>query len=130
MKNGIVAGVIAGLIAGIVGVLYSFANLGLTLAALNDPWWLMQIGVNIVWGAIFGFMYQMFHDSIPGKGVAKGVAFAFLLWLVHAIYPLTFIMIFWPQVPEVTAYGTTMAVGGFIVRVIAYGISIGYLFKK
>ena len=39
-------------------------------------------------------------------------------------------MAFWAQVPELTAFGTTMAVGGFIVRVIAYGIAIGYLFKK
>jgi hypothetical protein len=130
LKNGIVAGVIAGIIAGIVGVLYSFVYLGLPLAALNDPWWAIQIGINTIWGGLFGFMYQRFHDLIPGKGVVKGVAFGFILWLVHAIYPATFIMAFWAQVPELTAFGTTMALGGFIVRVIAYGISIGFLFKK
>jgi hypothetical protein len=130
LKNGIVAGVTAGLIAGIVGVIYSLVSLGLPLAALSDPWWLKQIGLNVMWGGIFGFMYQRFHDLIPGKGVVKGVVFSCLLWLVHAIYPATFIMAFWPQVPEITGFGTTMVVGGFIIRVLAYGISIGYLYKK
>ena len=72
----------------------------------------------------------MFHDSIPGKGVVKGVVFGFMLWLVHAIYPLTFITAFYSEVPEIVTYGNGMAVGGFIVRVIAYGIAIGYFYKK
>ena len=130
MKNGIVAGAVAGIIAGIVGVTYIITMYGYWPIDLSNPWWLMQIGINIVWGAIFGFMYQMFHDSIPGKGVVKGVVFGFLIWLVHAIYPFTFVMIFWAEDPSVTTFGNSMVVGGFIVRVIAYGIAIGYLFKK
>jgi hypothetical protein len=131
MKNGISAGAIAGIIAGIVGVLWSTASvmIGFSQADPSTPsyWWINQIIFNLIWGAIFGFMYQRFYDSVPGKGLAKGVCYAGLLWLVHAVYVSSFLLAI---VPVLSGFAIVWLVGGFIVRVIGYGIPIGFLYKK
>jgi hypothetical protein len=72
-------------------------------------------------------MFQRFYDLIPGSGLSKGVTFAALLWLVHAVYVSTFL---YSLVPVLSGFATTWLVGGFVVRIIGYGIPIGFLYKK
>ena len=129
MKSGLSAGAVAGIIAGIVGVIY----VSITIAAGLEPpraqwyWIISQIVFNLIWGAIFGVLYQRFHDAIPSKGVVKGFYFGLLIWLIHGLYVSTFLL---SMVPVLNAFATSWAIGGFIVRAIAYGPVLGAIYKK
>ncbi|WP_455279133.1 hypothetical protein [[Eubacterium] cellulosolvens] len=131
MKSGLTAGAIAGIIAGIVGVIWITGSIaiGLSQADPSAPsyWWVNQIVFNLIWGAIFGVIYQRFYDLVPSSGIMKGVSYAALLWLVHGVYTSVFLLAI---VPMLSAFAVAWLIGGFIVRVIGYGIPIGFLYKK
>ena len=129
MKSVIAAGAIAGLVAGIVGSIFAFIGVSSGLIASppgsTSTAGLMMIVLAIVWGAIFGMIYQRFHDGIPGKGIMKGLYFGLMIWLVKDIAAASFV--------GLINMATSLAVGliyiGFFMW-ISYGYVLATLYKK
>ena len=132
LKNSVVAGFIAGIISGIVASILHLSGLWELLSVLPyDPtpvspqttvlieitWW-------ILWGLIWGAFYSLFYDYIPSKGIKKGLFYGLILW----------IMVFSRNSFVYASYGYYLsaflfALMGFVSVSIAYGITIGYLYK-
>ncbi|WP_455277433.1 hypothetical protein [[Eubacterium] cellulosolvens] len=91
-KIGAIAGLIAGIIAGIVNFYFA-----LFLFEVELPYWLIpappetsmikialvEVAVNMMWGAFLGIIFSKIYDLIPGKGILKGFYFGFLYWIFY-----------------------------------------------
>jgi len=134
MKSGFSAGIIAGFVGGVVAfILIIIGNItGIWVpfeGALNDVVFLTNqavthIGLNTIWGTIFGLIYSRFYDLIPGKGIWKGLYFGLLLFLIINI----------SQASYLAAFGSFFWVIGnfyvaFPIRII-YGFVLGALYEK
>jgi len=136
MKSGIHAGAIAGVIAGIVGVVCSdiFGNLGIIEIVGGPEIWDFSLMVlfsiafttlALIWGLIFGAIYTIVYDSIPRKGVIKGLLFGLIIWVIKDISTGSFLYLVnleYPSAIRLILIGLPMW--------IAYGLVLGYLYKK
>ena len=141
LKNGYHVGMVAGAIAGFVDNIASvlaiylaeFIGLWETKVTYDFSLWIARfssgLSLNIIWGMFFGIIYAMIYDSIPSKGIKKGLIFGLLFyWLLSNVRLSSFLQsygdiqsgIFWAK-----AFIWT----GFFAS-IAYGPTIGYLYKK
>ena len=91
IKNGIHPGAIAGLLGGIsafitivIGIVMEFWP-----PSVPDPdigFFLSQLGThaffNMIWGIVFGMLFAMFYDRIPGKGIKKGIVYSLTLFFI------------------------------------------------
>jgi hypothetical protein len=85
-------GFYSGLIAGIIGGIALFLYVIITqhLSQLPDftslDFWLnyfiYQIGLQGIFGGIFGIMYSKFYNGIPGKSIVKGLVFGLIIFLL------------------------------------------------
>jgi hypothetical protein len=85
---------------------------------------------NVIWGIIFGFLYERFYDLIPGKGVMKGFVYGLLIWLVSNIRSVSIMGLALAYPFTVAPWGITYLWGGFWAVVVAYGPVLGVLYKK
>jgi len=131
MKSSVGAGAVAGVVGGIVAVtvVWIINPMVRTLGPAEIAQWLIsQIGLNIVWGAVFGGIYSKVYDVVPSKGVTKGLCYSLLIWLCFiGLYPITFfVLLYWPSMNQ---FALGWGVVGFFVRLF-YGPVLGYLYKK
>lgn len=131
MKSGIGAGAVAGVVGGIVAVIAVwFLNpaVGALDTAAMAKWLTTQIGLNIIWGAVFGWIFSKVYDLIPGSGVTKGLCFSMMVWVFFiGLYPLSFFLLVYD--PPLTVMAMGWGIVGFLVRLF-YGPVLGALYKK
>lgn len=132
MKRAIIAGVIAGFLAGIVTIILNVSGLFdlFSVTAHNPPVSFqimakLEIITGIVWGIIWSIFYVILYDHIPAKGIKKGIAYGFIIWIIVIV---RFALID-------AAYGgpmwaTPWAIAGFFSTCIVYVSQIGILYKK
>jgi hypothetical protein len=141
LKKGILFGALAGIIGGIAvlsvimtGVwnpIYTEAEF-VELFGPPKIWttemliylWIAVLAHDTFWGVIFGLFYTRTFDVIPGKGILKGLVFSMAIYLVSNVRMSELMSNLgntaWPK------WGIT---NGFVFF-IAYGLAIGYLYKK
>lgn len=134
MKSGLSAGFIAGIVAGIVGVIAVWIiNPSVrTLDSMAMMRWLaVQIGLNIFWGAVWGWAFSKAYELVPYKSVTKGLCFALMIWLLFVgIYPPSIlVMLYSVPFPPATQIAIGWVVVGFLER-LAFGPVLGALYKK
>lgn len=133
MKNGIVAGAIAGIVGGILAITLTYftlppevqATVGLNAGTMK--WFTSQGGLNVIWGAIFGWIFTKVYNLVPSKGISKGLIFSLLIWVLINIYPTSFYMLVYD--PPLTAMAFGWGVVGLFIRIV-YGLVLGALYKK
>ena len=128
MKRGVVAGAVAGLAGGISAVVFGGIGYQLGLYGLRVitvmEWTVYTIILTVIYGAIFGMIYAKVYDSIPGKGILKGVTASSIIWFIKDITtgidlalerePVSVVAMIWV---------------GFFTWIV-YGLVIGILYKK
>jgi hypothetical protein len=134
MKSAIVAGAIAGVVGGIVAIISTYMTLPAAVTAtvgLNAgtmQWFVSQGGLNIVWGAIFGWIFSKVYDLIPGSGAMKGLYFSLMIWVFFiGLYPVSFFLLVYT--PPLTTMAMGWGIVGLVVRLF-YGPVLGALYKK
>jgi hypothetical protein len=134
LKSAIVAGAIAGLVGGIVGIILMYLTLPdavqgtMGFNASTMRWFVTQGGLNIIWGAVYGWIFSKVYDLIPRSGAMKGLIYSVMIWLFFVgLYPLSFFLIVFD--PPLTQFATGLGIVGFLVRVV-YGPILGTLYKK
>jgi hypothetical protein len=143
MKSGIFPGAIAGIVTGFVA---SFANAILFLsgqfklpgapATLTLDFWLSQSGshilFHIIWGIIFGAIFAKVYNLVPRKGIMKGLSYSLIIFLIttvqSSVYTLGYGVSYsnWSSV-YIAIWGIFV---GLFSTGIAYGIMIGFLYRK
>jgi hypothetical protein len=134
LKSAIAAGALAGLVGGIVGIILLYLTLPdavqgtIGFNASTMRWVITQGGLNIIWGAIYGWLFSKVYDLVPKSGAMKGLIYSVLIWLLFVgLYPLSFFLIVFD--PPLTQFATGLGIVGFLVRVV-YGLILGTLYKK
>ena len=132
MKSPIISGLIAGFIAGLVLAISNISGVYELFSVLPSIFpdglhYLIpsKIIVITIWGIVWGLLYSIFYDYLPYQGLKKGIFYGFILWVFVIIYPeVMSIMYGYHQysIPNITT--------NFVSIVIAYGLLIGYLYKK
>ena len=138
MKNGhqksMIAGAIAGGIGGVAVFLsvFIFIPLGLVEAVGEFEWSpslyaalvFSIVTHDVFWGIVLGFLYSKVYSLVPGEGIMKGLTFAMVIYLIANIRTAhligSFGQMLWPKI----------FVWGGIVFFIAYGLVLGYLYRK
>lgn len=67
----------------------------------------------------------MLYDSIPSKGVLKGLYFGLLIWAIKDVCAGSYLGL----IGGGTNYAMTLISIGFPMWII-YGLALGYLYKK
>jgi len=87
---------------------------------------IISLGANFFWGIVFGIIYARLYDSIPSKGIWKGLIYGIMIYLFSNIYLVSYGI----------AYGDPFvinwnigAIGGIYVF-ITFGVIVGILYKK
>jgi len=137
MKSGIFAGAIAGIVTGIVSFALGpmLAQIGI-IEPLGGTWeiWdtsfyvtfaLAFISLALIWGTIFGLIYSRYYDSTPGKGILKGLFFGLMIWLIKDVAAGSYVALMWVEI----SISAALIINGFFMW-IAYGLVLGYLYKK
>ena len=134
MKSAIVAGAIAGVVGGIVAIISTYVTLPAAVQAtvgLNEgtmKWFVSQGGLNIIWGAVFGWIFSKVYDLIPGSGAMKGLYFSLMVWAFFiGLYPVSFFLLVYS--PPLTTMAMGWGIVGLLVRLF-YGPVLGTLYKK
>jgi len=133
LKGGIHLGAIAGLIGGIAASsglnIVSIIGFGpphptpplTTLAALM----VQDMG----WGAIFGVLFVMFYDRIPGKGILRGLYFGLILYLITSFRVSTGLFAYGFFVELARIWVLPWIIASFF-HFVALGLILGALYKK
>ena len=91
-------------------------------------WFATQGGLNIIWGAIYGWIFSKVHDLIPSSGAMKGSYYSLMVWLFFiGLYPVSFFLIVYD--PPLTQITMGWGIVGFLV-ILFYGPVLGALYKK
>ena len=96
MITGAVLGAFLGIINGIVAVFFVMIYEYLIGFSLVPPT-IQDISVimyrfgahafwHLLWGAIFGAIFARVYNVIPGKGVTKGLYYAFMIYLISSVH--------------------------------------------
>jgi len=119
-KKGIIAGLAAGVVILAVGML-SGSMLGAQYTAtpqlwkpMTGNWWYDMIVVDLIEGIIYGLVFTVVYNGIPGNGWKKGLNYGLILWLVATV-------------PGMMMTYSTMAVPDMIVASWLFGGLISFL---
>jgi hypothetical protein len=129
MKNPIMAGAIAGIVKGIcahIGGSFIGPLLGLWPVPPFPPMlvFLATLGFDVVWGIILAIIFSVLYNSIPGRGISKGLIYGLGIYLVSNIRAANLAYSFL-SIGDAVFYAFTG-----IFALIPYGIVLGYLYKK
>ena len=136
MKNAILAGAIAGAVADIpvIASVFVLLNMGVFQPPVGstEMWnsMIMLLGVahlalDIFWGMIGGVAYSYLYNMIPGKGVVKGLCFGVSIWVIKDVAAGSYLAL----TMLVVNSAIILIIGGFVMW-IAYGLVLGYLYRK
>jgi len=139
MKSGFISGAIAGVIAGIVAaivalistIIFVFIMKVLPYIGAPEIWIpsmqtlfaIVSFLLNMIWGGILGILYVVLYNSIPGKGIKKGLIYGWIIFLISNVRAFSFLMPF-----AIFDFGLTWTAIGFFVLT-TYGLVLGYLYK-
>jgi len=140
MKSGLTAGFIAGIITGLMSTVFLVVGRYMGLYGILHPpkigeLFIFSMGwiiITIIATIALGFIYEKFYDSIPGKGIMKGLYFGLLVWLIKDVIAGTYTIysgIMISGLIEWVAAGINLFVIGIYMWPI-YGLVLGYLYKK
>lgn len=92
LKKGLIAGLFAGITRALLNLLkykmfksyyvipapFSFYNLD------EDPTqWLIQAGaIDLFIGILFGLLYALLANALPGRGIKKGLGYGLIIWII------------------------------------------------
>ena len=76
------------------------------------------------WGVIFGMLFVIFYERIPGKRILKGVVFSLTVYFITTFRGAVYTLVY--GLPVVFYY---LAVGGFLMFP-TFGLVLGALYKK
>jgi Mn2+/Fe2+ NRAMP family transporter len=140
MKKVILRGTAAGLIMGIalfiVGAIAARIIYGQQMVpegkfepeqinALYFLWTKLLIG--IFFGIIFTLIYSKFHTLMNSPGIIKGLLFSIILWLIISLWAISHPLVYEDGIANKNQlFWHIYTLGGFL----AYGISIGLIYKK
>lgn len=134
MKSGLSAGAVAGVVGAIVALTSTYlmlpaavqATIGLNIGTMM--WFVSQGGLNIIWGAVFGWIFSRVYSLIPGSGAMRGLYFSLMVWAFFiGLYPVSFYLLVYD--PPLTLMAKGWGITGFLVRLF-YGPVLGALYKK
>lgn len=134
MRTGISAGAVAGVVGVIVALTSTYlmlpaavkATIGLDAGTVR--WIISQGGLNIIWGAVFGWIFSRVYSLIPGAGATKGLCFSLMVWAFFiGLYPVSFYLLVYD--PPLSTMAMGWGITGFLVRLF-YGPVLGSLYKK
>ena len=139
MKSGLAAGFIAGIITGLLSTIFLVVGRYMGLYGILQPpkitelliFSLGWIIITIITTIAFGFIYEKFYDSIPGKGIMRGLYFGLLIWCIKDVIAGTYCIysgIMISGLIEWVAAGINLIVIGIYMWTI-YGLILGYLYK-
>jgi len=90
-KKGIIAGIAAGVVVLAIGMLLG-SLLGAEYTAtpqlwkpMTGNWWYYMIVIDLVEGIIYGLVFGIVMNGIPGNGWKKGLNYGLILWLVGTV---------------------------------------------
>lgn len=126
---GLLGGIVAGIIAAVIGAI------GFWPPSVPDPvigFFLSQLGThvffNMIWGVVFGMLFVMFYDGIPGKDIKKGIVFSLVIFFITTfrgnIHQLTY-----SSTPAALFRSYSWIIIGFFMF-LTVGLVLGLLYKK
>jgi hypothetical protein len=125
IKKGVIVGIIYAIIAFIINFISGFilASDYTTTPQLwkpmTDLWYYQIIALNLIEGIIFGLIFSVLYNGIPGKGWKRGFNFGLLLWFVGTV-PGMLMTYFTMAVPDSIVLSWT--IGGLITLLIGGSI--------
>jgi len=134
VSGGLLIGAIAGLTDGVVSSISDVlgTRIGLfpaTPIPITPIPYLAIIGqtllINMIWGTILGVVFVNAYDLIPGKGILKGICFSLIFFLISSLRMAVYFGGFGDMIMA-WSYGFV----GFFGTGIAFGVALGYLYKK
>ncbi|MCS4541620.1 MAG: hypothetical protein HY929_04770 [Euryarchaeota archaeon] len=131
-KKGIIAGIAAGVVFLVVGMVSGFifspeyAATPQLWKPMTGAWWYQIIALNFLEGILYGLIFSVLYNGIPGKGWKRGLNFGLILWLVATVpgMSMTYLTM---AVPNTIVLSWT--IGGLISLVIA-GPVITVVYEK
>jgi len=132
---------LAGAIAGFVNNIIATASMYLAeIIGLWEPkvaydisLWMVRftshLSLNIIWGIILGIIFVMFYDRIPSKGILKGIIFGLMFYFLISNVRIASFLQSYGEAWSGILWAVSLIWTGFFSS-IAYGLTIGYLYKK
>ena len=125
MKNVVLAGAIAGVVGGIAGVVLGLVCVPIGFwCAMTNTSAAATIVLTIIFAVIFAVLYSKLCDSIPSKGVLKGIYFGLMIWVVN-IAAGAYVALVGGEIST----GSSLIIFGFFIWIV-YGALLGALYKK
>lgn len=137
MKNPLIAGAIAGVVVYLVlsTTALIFSSLNFLVPAGGWEVWVrdlptfligasVSLSLNVIWGMILGWIYSRLYDSIPSKGVMKGLYYGLLIWLFKDILAGSYVALMYFEI----LMAIHLIIYGFFMWT-AFGLVLGYLYK-
>jgi hypothetical protein len=121
-KKGIISGIAAGVVILIVGMASGFlfsADYSSTpqlWKPMTGDWWYYMIALDLLEGILYGIVFTMLYNGIPGKGWRKGLNYGIILWVVATI-PGMLMTYLTMTVPDTIVVAWTF--GGLIALILA-----------
>lgn len=141
MMSGVIPGTIAGLISGAVSVFFTIIGPATELFDIpRAPTettldFLISLAgselfINMLWGAVFGAIFAKVYNTVPKKGILKGLIYGSIVFLITSFKNGTLFisMGIVGSTPTSIHFGLWNILVGFFLF-IAYGLAIGYLYK-
>lgn len=136
VKKGVIAGFAAGVVMVISNIVIWSATQGYitplyeSSAPLWKPmeiaWFEQMWALTIAEGVLYGLVYSVLYDGIPGKNVNKGLIFAVIIWLVGTVpgMAITYITIAIPT-PIIFSW-----LFGGLINLLVMGAALAFVYEK
>jgi len=136
VRKGIIAGFAAGVLMMISSIVVwsatqdYLAPIYESSAQLWKPmeiiWFEQMWALTIAEGILYGLVYSVLYNGIPGKNVNKGLVFAVIIWLVGTVpgMAITYITIAVPA-PIIVSW-----LFGGLINLLVMGITLAFVYEK
>jgi len=90
-KKGIIAGLVAGIVILIVGMLsgsllaVDYTKTPELWKPMTGNWWYNIIALDFLEGILYGIVFTLLYNGIPGKGWRKGLNYGLILWVIATV---------------------------------------------
>jgi hypothetical protein len=138
LKKGVVAGFLGGIAMAVMDIVVWSIGQGYLMpfyTASAPVWkpmeplsaWLAQMwAVTIAEGMLFGLVYSVLYDGIPGKNINRGVNYGVIIWLVGTVpgMAMTYLSMAVPT-PIVASW-----LFGGLIDLLAMGAVLAYVYER
>jgi len=145
MRSGLFPGAIAGFCGGmpaaisqVVGHVTGYWGVPATsgqLISTIEYWWNQagtHILINMIWGTVFGAIFAIVYDLVPGKKIRKGILFGLIMFFITTFLVGTWLVI-WPIFHNEWNIATYYAGAAFLTggaNAVVFGLVLGLLYRK